>query len=283
MRRHLKLKIKIKSVRNLLISVYGLFNFRYTVILKLLKYFFFCVFMLIHLKAQAENSTYYDQHAIGWHWYNDPKKTLKQPDEDKTQTPDVRMTAVKLALTRALDEAILEPTPQHVKNYITLQKQMSDRSSVFSRLWQYVLLQNPDLDYTIKHPANQLGTQIYSDVHNQAEDAAIHQLATQQGLFFFYRSTCPYCQRFAPILKNFSERYGIVVVPITTDGVALPEFPHSQIDQGQAQRFHVTVEPSLFTVNPYTHKAIPVAYGLMSENDLRQRLLDIATKFQGDD
>ena len=276
-------KQKKEFITHMLIKMYCIFNFSHHFALKMLKLMAFILFIFINIKAHAENTNYYDQHAIGWHWYNDPKKNLKKPEEDETQVPEVRMKAVKLALERALDEAILEPTPQNVKNYITLQKQMSDRSSVFSRLWQYVLLQNPELDYTLKHPSNQLGSQIYSDEHNKAEDVAIYQLAKQQGLFFFYRSTCPYCQRFAPILKNFSEHYGIVVVPITTDGVALPEFPNSQIDQGQAQRFHVTVEPSLFTVNPYTHKAIPVSYGLMSENDLRQRILDIATKFQGED
>ncbi len=76
----------------------------------------------------------------------------------------------------------------------------------------------------------------------QEENNAIRQLAQHSGLFFFYRSTCPYCQRFAPIVRDFSERYGITVIPISTDGYALPSFPNSRVDTGQAEKFHVTVE-----------------------------------------
>ena len=56
----------------------------------------------------------------------------------------------------------------------------------------------------------------------------------------------------------------------------LPEFPDSHIDQGQAARLKVTIEPALFTADPQTHRIIPVSYGLLSEDELRQRLLEIA-------
>ena len=53
-------------------------------------------------------------------------------------------------------------------------------------------------------------------------------------------------------------------------------FPESHPDQGQALRLKVTVEPALFTADPHTHRIIPVSYGLLSEDELRQRLLTIA-------
>ncbi len=81
-------------------------------------------------------------------------------------------------------------------------------------------------------------------------------------------------------MKNFSQRYSITVVPITTDGVALPDFPNSHIDQGQAARFNITQEPALFTVDPYSHQAVPVSFGLMSEDELRERILQIAQHWQ---
>ena len=48
--------------------------------------------------------------------------------------------------------------------------------------------------------------------------------------------------------------------------------------QGQTETFHVTVEPSLFAVNPYTKKAYPVSYGFISESDLKKRILDISNR-----
>ena len=97
-----------------------------------------------------------------------------------------------------------------------------------------MLLNYPELDFSLRHPTNNLAKQIDLDSARQQENAAIQQFSQHNGLFFFYRSTCPYCQRFAPILKDFSSRYGLSVVPITTDGISLPEFPNSHSDQGQA-------------------------------------------------
>ena len=73
----------------------------------------------------------------------------------------------------------------------------------------------------------------------------------------------------------------MAIIPITIDGIALPEFPNSRVNQGQAAKFKVTVEPSLFAVNPYTQKAYPVSQGLISESDLRARILDITQNFKG--
>jgi conjugal transfer pilus assembly protein TraF len=232
---------------------------------------------LMLLPGGVQSQNYYDQHAIGWHWYDDPRVDEKSEDNHSRQPDPVsRIKAVRYALEIALDDALLNPTPQHVQQYITLQNQWSERASQFSRMWQWVLLQHPQLDYAITHPTNQVGRSVYLDILSQSQETAIKTLAQRNGLFFFYRSNCPYCQRFAPIVKSFSERYHMPVVPITIDGRVLPEFPKSRLDQGHAEQFHVNVEPALFTVNPYTRQAIPVAYGLISESDLRQRILDLA-------
>jgi conjugal transfer pilus assembly protein TraF len=242
----------------------------------------FVCFISLTCTFHAEAETYYDQHAVGWHWYRDPIRHPRNPLPPIQTDPVQQMRVERETVERALDAAVLMPTRDNIKRYIVLQNQTSARASHFAKLWQVVLLQNPDLDYSIAHPTNQLAREVYLDQENSNEDAAIKKLAAHSGLFFFYRSTCPYCQRFAPILKDFSERYGITVVPITTDGIALPSFPHSHPDTGQSARFHVTVEPALFTVDPYSHQAVPVSYGLLSEGDLRKRILEIADHFQGD-
>ena len=198
-----------------------------------------------------------------------------------SKDPIEQMKEVRTTITRALDKAVLSPTEKNVVDYLTLQNRLSTQASQFSNQWQHVLLLNPALNYNLAHPTNQVATQIYADEKRKKEDKAITQLAEESGLFFFYHSTCPYCQRFAPIVKTFAEKFHLTVIPITTDGSSLPEFPNSYRDQGQAKTFHVKVEPSLFAVNPYTKKAYPISYGLISESELRQRILDIATRFQG--
>lgn len=230
------------------------------------------------LYAEEHTPGYFGEHERGWHWYHDP--SASKPEWKLSQTsqsdPRVAMQQVREAVERALDAAILEPTPAHIEHYMQLQKRVVDNAAHFSKVWQDVLYQTPSLDSTITNPTDALARETYLDVQKDEENQAILHLAKHSGLFFFYRSSCPYCQRFAPIVKRFSERYGLTVVPITTDGTSLPDFPQSQVDSGQSSLFQVQVEPALFTVDPYTHKAVPVSYGLVSEQELKARLLEIA-------
>lgn len=100
-------------------------------------------------------------------------------------------------------------------------------------------------------------------------------LAKEQGFFFFYTSSCPHCQHFAPVLKRFSKRYGFKVVAISADGGFLPDFPDAVMNDLHAKLFHVTVFPSLFLVNPHNQLAALVSEGNINESELTARVLKI--------
>ncbi len=233
------------------------------------------VILITCFPGSAKADNFWETPASGWHWYGE---AIEESSKNKTSTQDPvqAMSDLQEHIKQSLDLAILNPTVDNVRNYITLQNQIGKRAQRFSEVWKTVLLNYPELDFSLQHPTNNIAKQIDLDQTHQQEDDAIRQLAQHNGLFFFYRSTCPYCQRFAPIVKDFSERYHLSVIPITTDGIFLPDFPNSRMDQGQAARLKVTMEPALFTVDPQSHRIIPVSYGLLSEDELRQRLLEIA-------
>lgn len=229
------------------------------------------------MPSSAKAESFWEENSVGWHWYEDPSDNKSSPDNAySTNEPIGEMDSLQHQVKQTLDQAILNPTEDNVRNYIILQNQIGDRAQKFTDVWRSVLLNFPELDFSLQHPTNNIAKEIDLDQTHQQEEAAIQHLAQRSGLFFFYRSTCPYCQRFAPIVKDFSQRYHLTVVPITTDGISLPDFPNSRIDQGQAARLKVTMEPALFTVDSETHRIIPVSYGLLSEDELRQRLLEIA-------
>lgn len=223
--------------------------------------------------VQAGN--YYADHEVGWFWYDDPKEVgethpVAQPST--VSDPNVLVNNAKQKLNTALNQAIVTPTVENVAKYIALQEALGARAEKIAALWQQALLKQPALNYSLKHPTDNVALQVYHEQESQDKETAIANFAKKSGLFFFYKSTCPYCRRFAPILRNFAERYGITIIPITMDGAPLPEFPESKRDSGQAAKFNVSVTPSLFAVNPYTQKAYPIAYGLTSETELRDNL-----------
>lgn len=242
--------------------------------------FVFIILVSLIITNSYANDHYFDSKPQGWHWYENPVDQ-KNDDEEFTDPLD-QMNAENKAMLRALYTARKNPTKENVKNYIAMQNTTTGEARKFSHVWEAVLLENPELNYAIKHPTNNYARMVEEDGLRKKEEDAIHALAQVSGLFFFYRSTCPYCRAFAPTVKQFADQYGIKVIPITTDGIALPEFPNSRINQGQAEAFQVRVEPALFAVNPYTHKAIPITYGLISIADLKRRILDLATQFDGD-
>lgn len=234
---------------------------------------------LVSTAVQAGN--YYADHAVGWFWYDDPIEVTQdhriQPTSASTD-PNIIVHAAKEKVNTALNQAIVSPTIANITKYIELQEAMGSRAELISVLWQQALLKRPDLNYSLKHPTNNVALQVYHEQESRGKETAISEFAKKTGLFFFYKSSCPYCQRFAPILKNFAARYGMTVIPVTMDGIPLPEFPDSRSDNGQSTKFHVKVTPSLFAVNPYTQQAFPVAYGLTSETELRENIYKMMSR-----
>lgn len=236
------------------------------------------------LSYASASVTYYSAHTQGWYWYKDPTQQNKKVSSAQVlenQTPSVRMKQLHTMVNNALDNAFFNPTPSNVKQYMVLQNLISNRAALFTERWKQVLIKDPTLDYSLKHPTSTQGRAVYLAHYQRTEDAAIVAFAKHDGLFFFYRGDCPYCHRFAPILKTFANRYRIRVIPVSMGAGFLPQFPHSRVDKGQAALLHVQVTPSLFAVNPNTKKIIPVAYGLMTYEALRQRILAIVTQFKG--
>lgn len=228
--------------------------------------------------------SYYVDLPSGWKWYREENALSQQTNRIVPRghpDPSVAMALIRTRLTRALDQAIINPTEENVTHYIRLQQKISRKANRFSEVWQQVLLQQPELNYSLEVPTNNIARQVYFTEQERKTEHAIAQLTKDAGLFFFYRSDCPYCHRFAPILKEFIDHYGISLVAISVDGGVLAEFPDSKNDQGQAAQFGVSFYPALFLVNPTKAQVTPVAYGLVSQEDLKARLLAISLQDQG--
>jgi conjugal transfer pilus assembly protein TraF len=225
---------------------------------------------LIFLSTTSEAASFWNTHSAGWHWYQDPK--ADQPSSEKTQQdPSKQMQSLQISIKRAMDNAILNPTPENIKAYIEIQNRVAAQASVFADVWRRALWTYPQLDYSLAHPTNQTAKHAYLDKERAKMESAIHMLSKTDGLFFFFKGSCPYCHQMAPLVKSFAEHYGFSIIPISMDGDALPEFPNAKLNQSVAAQLHVTAVPALFMVNPNLHRIIPIASGLISADELIQR------------
>jgi conjugal transfer pilus assembly protein TraF len=246
-------------------------------------------------------ASFFGEHARGWHWYEvlpvtepeqqiDDKSIVMQiPQEDKEhqkrshpKTPTELVKAYREVLESRLHAAWVNPTPQNLKAYQEIQKDLMDRSQIFSTVWMQNVFQNPELDHTLVSPVNQQGRHLQIDLEKESTARTIQNLSEEYGLFFFFSGDCPYCHQFAPIVKRFAETYGWEVIAISVDAGApdrasLAEFPHAQSDNGLFEAWNIKVLPSLFAVNPKTQEAIPIAYGLTSLDEMENRIMTLVS------
>jgi len=238
---------------------------------------FISLLLLAMVSTAKADGYFYHEKQQGWHWYNEPLKEedsviKEQPMETPTSNPIKELNALKEQVESAKAQAVLNPTPTHVKNYIELQNHIEQKATEFARVWQTVLWSNPALDVSLQKPTNQLARQVYADNHQSDKSLAISQLAQDYGFFYFFRSDCPYCHAFSPLLKQFELTYGIKIMAISLDGKTIPEYPDAKPDNGASQQLGVTTVPALFAISPKNQVVIPITYGLISVDELAERL-----------
>ncbi len=234
--------------------------------------------------AQPSKLAFFERRAEGWHWYEDreredEEKPLKQkrPNASHSQTPTEKIEAQRKVLEQKLHTAIVAPTRENVIAYIIAQKALMDQSQRFSESWQRVVMTTPALDETLVHPVDQNARHVYYQTRNQEITKRIKALAQEYGLFFFFKGNCPYCHHFAPIVKHFAKKHGWSVLPISLDGGVIPEFPNAKRDNGMAARLQVSHVPALIAFHSGSGQMIPLAYGMVSESEIEERI-DVLTR-----
>ncbi|OJW49669.1 MAG: hypothetical protein BGO67_03960 [Alphaproteobacteria bacterium 41-28] len=221
--------------------------------------------------------SFFEKRAEGWHWYEDSTQcpvfsAQKKDKKNVSLSPIQQIENQRKGLETKLHAAIVEPTRQNIIAYILAQRSLMDQSQRFSEAWKRVVMTTPSLDETLVHPVDQNARHVYYDEQHKDLQARIKKLAQEYGLFFFFRKNCPYCHGFAPIAKRFSEKYGWSVLAISLDGGTLPEFPHAKRDNGISERLKVSHVPALIAFHPKTGKLIPLAYGMVSESEIEERV-----------
>lgn len=167
--------------------------------------------------------------------------------------------------------AIVNPTEDNLKAYIAFQEEQMQRASVFADQWRRTLWSNPDLKYEGR-PVNATGIASFDTGYGQQVRTSLSQLANTHGLYFFFRSDCPFCHSMAPTLKLLEQSHGIRIVAISLDGGTLPQFPNAITDKGQALALGVRSVPSYFLASPRTGSVYPLGTGVLSLGTIEDRI-----------
>jgi len=238
-----------------------------------------CLFVLLPPLVFAES--FFETHSDGWFWYQDSPFDTKTPSNPTKKSPDdmsnptQAMYEFRQKVEDSLNLAILSPTSENLRNYAAQYFEVIRRGQRFTDAYKVMALNHPQYDYSLKFPTNHLVQHLHIAEQLKITENKIHQFSKSHGFFFFLASRCPYCHAFSPVVKQFTEKYNISVVPITLDGGVLPEFPNAIPDNGSAKALNVYSLPSLYAVNPHTKQIIPIANGALSLSELEENILKI--------
>lgn len=232
--------------------------------------------LLIYLPALSSADSFFNEHARGWFWYQEPSEKIEDKLVPlKEPSPTEQMKVYQKKIEDSLNLAILHPTEENLKTYAQNYFDVINKGQRFTDAYQMMLLRNPGFDYSLQFPINPLAQQIYEQQKEVNLQTAIQNFAKSHGFFFFFSGDCQYCHIFAPIVKNFAQKHNISVLAISMNQEKLKEFPNAVNDNGAARLFRVTALPSLFAVNPKSKEVIPIANGALSLNQLEENVLRV--------
>lgn len=245
--------------------------------------------------ASASGSQpWFENKREGWFWYNEA--IIEEPAESPTEETPVDRTSAADPMPRAdvvpqgpagfssawlrenldeyLETAIDDPTPENVQAFLYLQRLSLDRAERFSDAVSMALVADPALDETTRSPIAPFAANQTPKVVAERRARMLEHISTQAGIFFFFESTCPYCQAQAPVLSRLAEAYGFTVYAVSVDGHALPggEFPDFRVDRGTAEQLGVINYPAMFLVAP-PNSFVNLAQGAVSMLELEERIV----------
>ena len=229
-------------------------------------------------EVESPLSSYWLRNQEGWFWYREPPPaTTKKKETAREQDQRPKELVEFEAMQKRLDElkriAVMNPTEAHMKAYMGYQRYVMDKSAVFADNWQRLVWKTPELDYSLTgRPTNSFAIDVFDGQVRDQQSSTIRALAKTHGLFFFFRSDCPYCHKFAPVLKRFERNYGLTVFAVSLDGGGLPEYPTPLSDNGMAANLNVSMVPAIFLAVPGTREITPIGYGVMAETDIVERI-----------
>lgn len=228
-----------------------------------------------------DNTSYWLRKRDGWFWYRDPPppaaKSLPKPAVPKRQPELTEFESMQKKLEDLKRVAVMNPTDSNLLAYMRYQRYVMNKSEIFAERWQRLVWTVPELDYGLTgRPTNSLAISVYDEQLQERQVQTIRALSSTHGLLFVFRSDCPYCHRFAPILKRFEQEFGMLVFPVSLDGKGLPEYPNPQPDNGTAARLNATVVPALYLTAPSKREIRPVGFGVMALSDLIERIATLA-------
>lgn len=204
----------------------------------------------------------------------EPTPESKQASTPSTpQEPAFSTKWIRENIDKYADLAADNPTEENVRAYYALMKIAQQRAEKFALTAKKVVLSDPLLDAESQRPVSSFGINSFNEAAEKERTKILAEIKKKSGIFFFYHSECPYCQRQAQIMAAM-KREGYSILPISLDGKPIAGFDEFKVDQGQSQKLGIVNVPALYVVTPGSKKEFyPIQQGgILAKEGIEKRL-----------
>ncbi len=216
----------------------------------------------------------------GWLWYKEEKvKPKPKPKQEEKKPSSASPKAEQLSATQIMQQkreefeellsaAALEPTLDNVTLVKNKQLEFENKSSQFADYWVLSHLMDSK-GYSHGGNPNPWHREIAQKEREEKLGEQLKQVSKKYGLFFAFKQSCPYCHKFAPVVARFAEKYNFEIKGISVDGGTLAGIANISKDNGALSVINPDgIYPALFLANPQTMEVIPIAWGMVTTEQL---------------
>lgn len=275
-------------------TIFGVIMFfRFILILTI-----FIGFAFVPNAHASEPSVLDKSETKGFYWYDRLKEAVeKEVEKDKPLPPPEtpKDTATKEPKQVVINSEWLKenlpklqmiaqdnPTNENLANYYYAQRLMLDIGSRFAERTNEFFMTEPVLSEDLRRPTMASSLLTKKDDIAAAQKKVVKGINDRFGVFFFYRSDCPYCHNQSHAMHLMQKNLGLEVLGISMDGLRLnaknsDKYKH-RVDRDLilSKKYNITITPTTMLVDYETGKAVPLAYGQTSYTDLVDKTLTVA-------
>jgi conjugal transfer pilus assembly protein TraF len=242
--------------------------------------FFLCV---VDIACEAKTKTYPE--PMGWHWYNEQIKQKTNPAQPHIRIPTFSTATDALAFQKkVIDEAkaqaVIDPTPEHIRLYRYIQEFVFQKVSQFTQNWQKVSLTDPTLDFSTTHPTASAAQPLLHQAIAQVDKQTIRTLKRTFILTYIYQGREALDADFERTVKRFAQENDWPLKEINVNDPSLLQQKGAHAMLQWLHNLDLPKLPAVLLVNPKTHETFPLTFGYIAQSELEKRCAIWLTEIQ---
>lgn len=172
--------------------------------------------------------------------------------------------------------------PEVVKQFQYYMNWVTNQAVKVANMWQYNMLQTPELDPTLQLPTNSFGINLMEETVDKEQKDVFAGLRNVSTLVYFSKADCTYCHSMLPVVKQLSDSINIPFTNLPLDQKCMVEqkncIKKEKIEQ-VAGMLNITVVPTLYLfIEP--NLWIKISHGVVDVSTLKARIINFVRMYK---